>query len=317
MAHADGETLFRKRMTDKGTLPSEDAACHFAKWQMKFAEAIGFWPTIGDDRSSEANLLSRGISVYGFSVYRVFGALIVGAWVCQPLIAADLIVGNGARLSLGTSVIDAGCRDVAVSGTLDIDGGVLRGARNVSVPGSLLGGTGLVGLSGDLSAGANLVPESGTVRISDGCASTQSQVIGNHQFNRFTVQTSAPHELVLPAGGTQFIASALELIGGVQRLILRSSTFGVVSFLNLSNSGTQTVSRVDAIDVGAPPAGQFLAPNLAAFYDSIDRGNTPRFFGDSPVVPVPAMSDAGRLLLILLMAFMAIMTMSMTNRSGR
>jgi hypothetical protein len=72
--------------------------------------------------------------------------------------------------------------------------------------------------------------------------------------------------------------------------------------LNLAGSGSQLVDRVDAIDVGAPPAGQFLAPNAPAFYNSIDRGNTPRFFGDEPIMPVPTLSPAALAALLLLFA---------------
>lgn len=219
--------------------------------------------------------------------------------------AQQLVVGAGARLTLGTSVMEAGCSDVQVSGTLEVAAGTLRGARHLAVPGSLRGGSGLVSLSGDLAAAGTLVPETGTVRIVDGCGSSESRVDGDHQFNRFSVQTSAPHRLVLPAGGTQAIASALELIGGVERLVLRSSANGVVSLLSLAAGGSQTVHRVDALDVGAPPAGQFLAPNLAASYDSIDRGNTPRFFADQPNYPVPMLSPGGLLGLILLLCSLA------------
>jgi hypothetical protein len=240
---------------------------------------------------------------------------ICGVWLVAPSIAAQqLVVGAGASFTMGSSVIDAGCRDISVMGTLDIGAGTLQGARNLAVPGTLRGGTGLIQLSGDLDAAGNLVPQAGTVRISDGCGSTQSNVIGNHQFNRLTVQTSAPHDLILPAGGTQLIASGLELLGGLQRLILRSSNLGVVSFLSLAAGGSQTIGSVDAIDVGAPPNAQFLAPNKPETYNSIDRGNTPRFFADEPVVPVPTLSPAGLISLLLLMAGLAAFQMRTLTR---
>jgi hypothetical protein len=228
--------------------------------------------------------------------------------------AQQLVVGAGASFVMGSSVVEAGCRDVEVTGTLDIGAGSLQGARNLAVPGTLRGGTGLIQLSGDLDAAGNLQPQAGTVRITDGCGSSESNVIGNHQFNRLTVQTSDPHTLVLPAGGTQLIATGLELLGGLQRLILRSSNLGVVSYLALANSGSQLVNRVDAIDVGAPPSAQFLAPDTAESYDSIDRGNTPRFFADQPVVPVPTLSSAGLLSLILLITGLALIQMRTLTR---
>ena len=241
-------------------------------------------------------------------------AVVAGVSFAQPGFGQQLVVGAGASFVVGSSVIDAGCRDIEVTGTLDIGAGSLQGARNLAVPGTLRGGSGLIQLSGDIDAAGNLQPQAGTVRIADGCGSTESNVIGNHQFNRLSVQTSNPHTLVLPAGGTQLIASGLELLGGLERLILRSSSFGSVSFLALANSGTQLVNRVDAIDVGAPPSAQFLAPNLPEFYDSLDGGNTPRFFADQPVEPVPALSPAGLISLLLLMAGMAFLQMRTLNR---
>lgn len=219
--------------------------------------------------------------------------------------AAELVVGAGARMVLGTASIQAGCRDLQVAGTLDIGGGTLIGARNLTVTGQLNGGSGTIQLSGDLSAAGRLVPQTGTVRIADGCGSTESRVIGDHQFNRLSIQSSDAHTLTLPAGGTQLIVAGLELLGGVPRMVLQSSAFGTVGFLALANGGTQLVDSVDAIDVGAPPSAQFLAPNAPASYNSIDRGNTPRFFGDEPITPVPASSPLALLLLSLLLAAVA------------
>lgn len=219
--------------------------------------------------------------------------------------AAELLVGAGARMVLGNANIDAGCRDLQVAGALDIGGGTLIGARNLTVTGQLNGGSGTIQLTGDLSAAGRLVAQSGTVRIADGCGSTQSRVIGDHQFHRLSIQSSDAHTLTLPAGGTQLIAAGLELLGGVPRMVLQSSTFGAVSFLALANGGTQLVNGVDALDVGAPPSAQFLAPDMAASYNSIDRGNTPRFFGDQPITPVPAYSSQGLLILSLLLAAIA------------
>jgi len=219
--------------------------------------------------------------------------------------AAELVVGAGARMVLGNAQVNAGCRDLQVAGALDIGGGTLIGARNLTVTGQLNGGSGTVQLSGDLSAAGRLAPQTGTVRIADGCGSTESRVIGDHQFNRLSIQSSDAHTLTLPAGGTQMIAAGLELLGGVPRMVLQSSAFGAVSFLALANTGTQLVDSVDAIDVGAPPSAQFLAPNAPASYNSIDRGNTPRFFGDETILPVPASTSLGLIVLALALAALA------------
>ncbi len=232
--------------------------------------------------------------------------------------AQQLVVGAGASLSLGSSVVDAGCRDLQLDGTLDIASGTIQSVRDVGSGGQVRGGSGTLSLSGDLALGAALQAENGTVRVTDGCGRNQSRVVGEHQFHRLSVQTSDTHSLVLPAGSTQMIASALELLGGTQRLVLRSSAPGAVSFLALATAGAQSISRVDAQDVGAPTSAQFLAPNLPSFYDSLDQGNTPRFFlGDDELIkPVPALSLSGAVLLLFSMLAMAAIQLRASARGG-
>lgn len=232
-------------------------------------------------------------------------ALCTLAPICS---AQQLIVGSGASFSLGSSVVDAGCHDLQIAGTLNLGTGTLANVRDAGAGGTLLGGTGTLSLSGDLALGASLQAQSGSVRVVDGCGRSQTRVSGNHQFHRFAAQTDSGHALVLPAGGTQMIANALELVGGVQRLILRSSSPGAVGFLALASAGTQLIQRIDALDVGAPDSAQYLAPSLPSFYDSLDQGNTPRLFlgpGDELITPVPALSTVGLLLLLLSMAAIA------------
>lgn len=216
--------------------------------------------------------------------------------------AQQLIVGSGASLSLGSSIVDAGCRDVQVAGILDIDAGSIQNARDVGAGGTLRGGTGTLSFSGDLSLGSALQAQNGTVRVADGCGRSQSRFYGEHQFNRLSVESNSGRTLVLPAGATQQITTALDLVGGLQRLLLRSTAPGAVSFLALAAGGAQLIQRVDAADVGAPATAQYLAPNPPSFYDSIDRGNTPRFFTGGPedvIVPVPSLSPGALLLLLL------------------
>jgi hypothetical protein len=236
---------------------------------------------------------------------RVLVGALVACLAYAPFCAAQqLVVGSGARMSLGSTTLDVGCRDVAVTGSMDVGAGAVRGARDLSVSGTLNGGSGLLELSGDLTAGPNLVPQTGTVQMVDGCGSTESILIGDHQFNRLRVETNNGRALVLPAAGTQSISNSLELIGGALRLVMRSSMPGSVGFLNLQADGMQFVSRVDAGDVGAPASGQYLAPLLPEDYDSIDRGNTPRFFGEPEAepIPIPTLSSFSLITMFLLFA---------------
>jgi|CXWL01.1.fsa_nt_gi hypothetical protein len=240
-----------------------------------------------------------------FPPWQVVGWLFAWLALAGPATAQQLIVGAGASLNLGNATVDVGCRDLTISGALDVGAGSLTSARDFTATGTLRGGTGSISLSRDLNAAAALIPQTGSLRIGDGCGSTQSRVVGNHQFYRFIVQATTSHALLLPAGGTQFIANHLDLLGGTQRLLLRSSAAGTVGYLELAAGGGQSISRVDVQDVGAPLTGQYLAPGPPAFYDSIDQGNTPRFFGDQELRPVPALSAIGLLLLVLTMLALA------------
>lgn len=220
------------------------------------------------------------------------------AFFSSALPAQQLIVGNGATLVTGSSVIDMGCRDVSVAGTIDIADGSLVGIRNLSASGTVRGGSGEIRLSGDLAVASALQAQSGTVAIVDGCGSATSQLIGEHRFANFSAQTSAAHELVLPVAQTQFVSGLLRLRGGVQRLVVRSATPAQLSLLELATTATQDIFRVDAVDVGGAPSGQHIAPDLPTVYDSIDRGNTPRFFGQDALVPVPTLSSLALVSLI-------------------
>lgn len=225
--------------------------------------------------------------------------------------AQQLVVGSGSQLLLGSGVLEAGCADVHVAGTLDIGSGSLRGARDVRADGALRGGSGVLALSGNLDAASGLLPQSGTVRIESGCGRAGSSLIGNHQFNRLTVENTAAFALTLPAGGTQAIATALVLRGGVERLVLRSSTPGALSLLSLTAGASQSIQRVDVMDVGAPTEPQSLAPVDPASIDSIDRGNSPFFFlgefvGNLEPLVIPTLSTLWLGVLLSLMALLAV-----------
>jgi hypothetical protein len=231
---------------------------------------------------------------------------LVSAWLACPVPAsAQLIVGSGASLSLGDGIVQAGCHDLRVGGTLDIGAGTLRGVRDVSAPGVLRGGNGVLELTGELAAAPGFLPQTGSVRLVEGCARDHWQISGAHDFHRLSVQGNAGNTLFLRAGETQDIADALLLYGGAQRLLLRSTAPGNVALLQLAGGGTQDIARVNVRDVGAPVAGQWLAPLSPASYDSIDAGNSPRFFGEEPVEPIPAVGSFALLLMILTISLIA------------
>lgn len=237
--------------------------------------------------------------------------------LAQAAFAQQLIVGQGAILSLGGGTLDVGCSDVSVQGSLDIAAGTLRGARNFSASGTVQGGTGTLAFSGNLSAAATLNPQSGTVRSEDGCSSTGSTLSGAHTFFRLVAQTDVGRSFVLPAGGTQTIGSRLELTGGTARLVLRSTIPGMLALLDMPVAATWAVSRIDVQDVGMTPTSPYVAPQDPTAYGSIDRGNSPRLLGvDVDLTPIPALSTWGLLALMLSMLGFGMFTVR-TNFEGK
>jgi hypothetical protein len=215
--------------------------------------------------------------------------------------AQQLVIGQGSSLDLGTSTLDIGCRDLVVAGTLALGSGTLSAARNVDATGSVQGGNGTLAFSGDLNAAAALVPGSSTVRSQDGCASTRTRILGAHQFHRFVAQTDTGREIVFPAGLTQNIGNRIELLGGIARLVVRSSVPDALAFIQVV-SGSWLVNRIDVRDVGATINSIYIAPAPPEAYDSIDGGNSPRFLGGDAVLPIPSQSWATLLLLAAMLA---------------
>jgi hypothetical protein len=100
------------------------------------------------------------------------------------------------------------------------------------------------------------------------------------------------------------------LRGGIERLVLRSSAPGALSLLSLTAGASQSIERVDVMDVGAPTEAQSLAPVDPASIDSIDRGNSPFFFlgeflGNLQPLVIPTLSALWLGLLLSLMSLMA------------
>jgi hypothetical protein len=230
--------------------------------------------------------------------------LIVWLGLTAEATAQQFIVGQGSRLDLGTSTLDVGCRDIVVAGEFTLSAGTLTGARNVDATGSMQGGSGTLAFSGDLNVAASFTPGTSTVRSQDGCASTGTRIVGANQFHRFIAQTDSGRELVFPAGVTQNVANRIELLGGTARLVVRSSVLDSLALIRVV-SGTWAVNRIDVRDVGASLDSLYIAPLPPETYDSVDRGNSPRFLGGDIPLPIPNLSWLGLLLLAALLAVAA------------
>jgi hypothetical protein len=220
--------------------------------------------------------------------YALACALVLAAPAC---VAQQLVVGAGARLVVGAT-LELGCADLRIDGTLD-DTGTMRGAREVAIGGTA-SAPGELSLSGDFAAAGSFAPAGGTVRIVDGCARTLSRIVGANAFSNLLV-TGSGRTLSLPAGRTQTIATSLAFQGGTQRLALRSDAPGRIAFLALASGGNQAFAGIVVRDVGAPANAADLAPGDPSAFDSVDNGNSPRFFagsGGDVALPVPVSAPA-------------------------
>jgi len=203
------------------------------------------------------------------------------ALVCACLVAAsahaDLTVPAGGQLSLGPGSVDLACTDLVVAGTLQVNGGVLKNVRNVSIQsaGILNGGTGLIEVAGNWSNTGSFVAGTGRVNFREFCSAGAATITGDTVFHRASFVTASGRNYVFAVGSTQTIKSVLEISGAATNPIqFRSSAPGQVAFIDLVVGGTQIIQHVGVTDVWA--TGQWLAPFLN---NEGGGGNANRWFG--------------------------------------
>ena len=235
---------------------------------------------------------------------------LLAAWALSSLIAgvaqADLVVPAGSTTNLSGGAVDLACTDLIVAGTLQIAGGAVNNARNVTIQsgGTIDGGSGVIEVGGNWIDSGSFVANAGEVDFRDVCGPGPASISGNTTFFRASFVSGVGKNYVFAAGSTQKILSLLEIAGIAGNPIqFRSSTPGQVAFINLIAGGTQQIQHVGVTDVWA--TGQHLAPLLT---NEGGGGNARGWFGSGggggggSVQPIAVLDLPGLLALAALLA---------------
>ncbi len=201
--------------------------------------------------------------------------------------AADLTVGTGSTLDLGTGSLDAGCSDFLVGGTLALNAGSASQVRDLSIQpgGTLQGSAGSIEVAGNWSNTGSFSAGTGTVQLADGCGVASSSVNQSNSFYRLFLSSATAKIFNFAAGTTQAVAQRFQAHGTSTDLLqIRSSTAGVAA--NLDVQGSRGTSYLDVQDNHA--TGLPVLFGLG----STDSGNTNGWVFGS----VPVLSAAGLLL---------------------
>lgn len=217
------------------------------------------------------------------------GAVIFG--LATVASAAQLTVGAGSTLDLGSGSLDLGCAGLVVAGTLAAGTNVIDWAQDVSVqPGGTLNGeSATLYVTGDWSNSGTFSAGTSSVNFIDGCDRTSATISGGSTFATLSMTTAIGKLYSFQAGSTQTITGSLTLAGASGNLLtIRSTVNGNEAFLDLQ--GSQAVDFVDVKDNHA--IGHLILMGL----DSVNSGNAPGWW---VAAGIPALSAAALALLML------------------
>lgn len=170
--------------------------------------------------------------------------------------AAELRIGAGSSLALGTNNVDLRCADLTVAGTLLGNSGGLNLARDISIlsGAQFQGDAGTYFLTGSWSNQGQFVAGTSSVNFTDGCGQTVSSIAGNTTFFDLEAQSISGKILEFDAGSVTTVTGQV-IFAGVpgNRLQIRSSAAGAEAFLDIQ--GSQIVADVEVQDnhaIGQP-----------------------------------------------------------------
>jgi hypothetical protein len=232
---------------------------------------------------------------------------------------AQVVVGAGSTVGLGTGALVQGCADLVVAGTLRLDQGQLSGVDSIAVTagGQLDGGAGSLSWSGGWTDLGAFLPGTSSAVWADGCGvMTATANAANEQFYALSLLTATGRVIRFTSGQSTSIAAALTLTGTAgNRLRIRSTLPAEQAFLDLMPGATQSLYAVDVADNHA--IGQLLGPGPAASYASIKGANSQGWF-ELAATEVPVASTAGLVLLTLglALAASAVLRRSRANTGG-
>lgn len=185
-----------------------------------------------------------------------------------PAPAAQLQVGAGSALFLGSGRLDLGCADLVVGGTLTGGTGTLDRARHVTINGALYANSATLNVAGDWSNAGLFQAGTSTVNFVDGCLRAGTTISGSSSFFVLDVTTSNKTKgLTFAAGSTTTVTGHLTLAGTPGQLLhIRSTVDGSEAYLDVQ--GGQAVSYVDVKDNHA------IGDPIYYGSDSASLGNT-------------------------------------------
>lgn len=214
-------------------------------------------------------------------------------WAVSPPAQAQITIGSGASMDLGTGSLDLGCVDLSVVGTLSAGTVGFDQARHVTIDptGTVNGESGALRLAGDWDNTGTFNAGTSSVEIVDGCGVASSTVSGSSSFNDLDITSASAKQVSFEAGETTTVTGNLALTGASGSLLQVSSTTGGVAAL-LDVQGTSNTSFIDVQDNDAS-AGNDVVLTVG----SVKGANTPGWTL-SPAA-VPALGVLGLLLVSL------------------
>ncbi len=170
-----------------------------------------------------------------------FAAVLVTLLTASVASGANVTVGSGASLDLGTGSLDLGCADLTVGGTLSAGTAGFTQARDVTIDptGLVNGNSATLAVAGDWDNAGTFNAGTSTVQLVDGCGLLSAVVAGNTTFANLDMTTTSGFLYSFTAGSTQTVTGALALQGAAANLLtIRSTLAGSEAFLNVQGSGS-------------------------------------------------------------------------------
>lgn len=129
---------------------------------------------------------------------------------------ASITVPAGSTLSLPAGAgLDLACGDVSVSGSLALGNATLTGIKDfaVNTGGALTASNANLTIAGNFSGSGQVSTGSSSLTVTDGCATTSSQLSGNLVFQNLNLQSGSGKGFSLAPNTTLTITGILRLTG--------------------------------------------------------------------------------------------------------
>ena len=194
---------------------------------------------------------------------------------------ATVTIGVGSSLDLGTGLLDLGCADLTVAGTLSAGTVGFSAARDVTIEpaGVLNANSATLEVAGDWDNTGTFNAGTSSVSFVDGCGVSLATLSGGTSFSTLTLTTATGKTYQLEAGSTQTIGTALSLSGTAGNLLtLRSTSPGSAATLDVQGSGTGDFLNV--ADLHFTPIPIVFGPNSTVGSNTVNVSQCGDINGD-------------------------------------